>query len=101
MRLTTGYAVTIRIGAEDFAMLVEDGGPLASIPPDKRGRFADAPTREWQRIYWLGSQYTTVLLARSFLEAIGEAYQIVYDEAQWDDGRVLGWAILTDYEEAK
>ena len=96
---TPKYAVTIRMAPEDFTTLVQDGGPLSSIPAGERGRFTEKPSRLWKYIWWLGGQYVSVLLARSYLEAIGEDYQIAYDESEWDNGRALGWVIFTDYQD--
>lgn len=100
----TEYAVTVRITPEDFRYLCEDAGELANIRPDKRVRFQDHATgqyglmhREWRHVYWLGRDYVTALLARSFLEAAGEDYQVVSDEAGPFPDESYGWVILTDY----
>ena len=94
------YAVTIRMAPEDFTTLVQDGGPLSSIPPTSiRSRFRDAPERAWRYVYWVGDHYVNVLLARSYLEAVGEDCQVASDEAEWDNGQSLGWVIFTDYRD--
>lgn len=48
----------------------------------------------WQRMYWFGDNYASVILAKSFLSALGQDYELYYDTAEGFEGYV----ILTDYE---
>src|SRR5215472_11323832 len=107
------YAVTVRVSARDFEHLTEQAQDAAGLMCSEvgseyvrnwPGRFIDYSTgrgkdavfeQEWKYAYWVGNEYVNVLLARSFLESIGERYQVVGDEATEDDGRPFGWVIFT------
>lgn len=58
------------------------------------GRFAtytgESIGRYWDIAYWFKDR-SSVILARSYLRAIGEAHQVVSDEADGD------WVILSDF----
>ena len=96
------YAVTIRMSPEDFERLCENSGDLRNAFPALFDRLRDGGKpanmrRQWRQIYWIGAEYPSLLLARSFLEAIGEDYQVVVDEGADEHGLPYGWVILTDY----
>ena len=98
----TDVLVTIRLSPEDFDRLCENSGDLRQAFPALYERFRDGADQavmrcEWRHIYWMGDDYTRLLLARSFLDAIGEPCQIAVDEGADDQGRANGWVILTDY----
>jgi len=56
------------------------------------GRAGNQPSQHWRMAYWLGSEYTAVVLARAFLASRGFECQTAMDTA--DDE----WMILTDYD---
>ena len=102
MNTSTSYAVIVRISPEDFERLSENSGNLHQAFPALYERLRDGGKpavmrRPWRQIYWTGQEYVNLLLARSFLEAIGEDYQVVVDEGADETGRANGWAILTNY----
>lgn len=112
----TGPAVIIRISREDFAHLAAEATALAS----HRGvtQFADrfhdqsrsdfvppAELEQWRYAYWY-DDYTSLILARSFLAAIGEPFLVTSDEytevAETAHGLIhhvhgADWVIFTDY----
>jgi hypothetical protein len=98
----TEYAVTVRISPEDFDRLCENSGDLRQAFPALFDRLRDGARvanmrRQWRQIYWTGDEYVNLLLARSFLEALGEDYQVAVDEGADEQGRANGWVILTDW----
>ena len=100
MDMTT-QAITVKLvlDADDFDRLCENSGKASGIAAGKnRWRFKDAgdgapPVLPWRYVYWLGRNYANVLLARSFLQAWGEDFQVASDEA----GPDYGWVIFTDW----
>ena len=95
-------AVVIQVTAADFQRLCENSGQWADweVPPR---RFESLDTTSpanghWQRAYWVGDNYTSVILARAFLAARGHDYKILYDTAEHPNGQAFGYVILTDYE---
>ena len=109
--MSTGkYAVTIRIDADDFEHLWTTGmttGGGFKCHPDRfldlaSGEFITAPLKY---AYWF-SNYSSVILARSYLAAIGEEFQVASDEyveeAEEHHGTIhhvhgADWVIFTDY----
>lgn len=98
--------VVLQVTARDFERLCENSGNWADLTP-RRDRFEEvedgAPPffREWKRVYWLGRDYVTVILARAFLAARGFEYEVLFDAAAGEPGGLaFGYVILTDYEEA-
>ena len=59
-----------------------------------QGRPETLPSLHWKMAYWVGSEYTTVILAMSFLAAQGFESQPVVDLASDCE-----WVILTDYDD--
>jgi len=103
--MSTGQAdaVVLQVTAEDFDRLCENSG-IGSIAVEQPGRFEamnypEPPSStRWHWTYWLGDNYTTVILARAFLAARGFGYEVLYDTAEHPNGRLYGYVILTDYE---
>lgn len=81
---------TIEMDEHDFDKLASDINPWRagrdrwSTQHDGE-RFRNMPRSEavsydWLAAYWVGREYTTAILARSFLTAIGEKSQLLSDE---------------------
>ena len=86
---------------DDFSYLTENSMNWAGHDWDTQvqaGRFEVQgtprvpPGLHWRMAYWVGSQYTAVILARSFLTSRGFESQAVVD------GMGADWVILTDYD---
>ena len=86
----------------DFSLLTQNSAKWAGHDWDTQvqaGRFEIQGTPQippglhWKMAYWVGSEYTTVVLARSFLASRGYESQTVVDLNGDDD-----WVILTDYD---
>lgn len=93
--------VEISINAEDFEFLRNNSMAWAGHDWEIQvfdGRFEAAgkagqePGMHWRRAYWMGPEYTAVILARAFLQAKGFDCEVVFDLA--GPGQ---WMILTDY----
>ena len=100
--MSTHRIITV-VGDEDFERLYENSGYWRDAR-DVGGRFEGErkhPGRPWKKIYWLGGNYASVILARSFLAAEGSGWEVLYDAAEYPSGESLGWVILTDYERAR
>ena len=72
---------------------------------DEFCRSGEPAGEDWLFIYWFGACNAEMMLARSYLDARGYSYVVVWDKAEFqdddddmdDDGDPLGWAIVTDY----
>ena len=102
--VSTGQAgsVVIQVTADDFGRLWESSGPWGLGAPPGRFETLDGkqpPPRQWQRVYWFGPTWTTVIFARAFLDARGHDYEILFDTASDRlGGPMYGYVILTDYQ---
>ena len=94
-------AIPVVINEDDFSYLTENSTKWAGHDWDAQvqaGRFevqgtpGIPPGLHWKMAYWVGSSYTTVILARSFLASRG------YDSQAVVDGVDCDWVILTDYD---
>jgi len=56
------------------------------------GKAGNSPSHHWQMAYWVGTEYTAVVLARAFLASRTFECQTVWDTAGDE------WVILTDYD---
>lgn len=111
----TEYSVTIRLTADDFEHLSVMLSDRANFGLDQfPDRFADpaageaipaAELEQWAYAYWL-EDYPHVILARSYLEAIGEPFRLVSDESFEEPEKAHGlvhhthsasWVIFTGY----
>jgi len=100
-------SIVISLDADDFERLwVTSSGAPASID-EITDRFLDPATgtfpdvSKWAYAYWFDS-YANLLLARGFLAAYGELFQVCSDEYIEDapPGSHVhdpGWVIFTDY----
>ena len=98
-------SIVIQVTARDFERLCENSGNWAGWEPPL-GRFENLDgghptTRQWRCCYWLGSSWTTVILARAFLDARGHDHEILWDMAEHPNGAMYGYVILTDYQEGQ
>ena len=107
--------MTINVTADDFELLTANSASWASSAgswAEQHGRFEPAPgtssrpfdpswhpSWDWAMAYWLdGTAWVAAMLARSFLDARGEAYEIVRDTADGGGDHYAGsWVILTNY----
>jgi len=64
-----------------FEMYMEGENPFKPVFPG------------WKHIYYVGSEYSSVIFCRSFLDSIGETYEILFDLD--NDSQ---WCIVTNYE---
>jgi hypothetical protein len=92
--------VQISMDEADFRLLIHNAARWAGHGwEEKLSRFEVQgapdipPGTEWQMAYWVGSEYTTVVLARSFLASRGYESQTVVDLTGND------WVVLTDYDD--
>lgn len=74
-------------GAEGWTERIRDGHF------EVHGTPGTPPSMDWAMTYWLGNEYTSVILARAFLAARGFACQVIIDLATGPE-----WMILTDYD---
>lgn len=47
----------------------------------------------WTYAYWIGEEYTAVVLAKSFLSSLNEGYEVLWDTSD----EFYGWVIVTNY----
>lgn len=50
----------------------------------------------WSDAYWMGDTWASVVLARSYLNALGQAHQVISDIG--DDPAFAGYVLLTNYD---
>ncbi|SFQ82016.1 hypothetical protein [Amycolatopsis rubida] len=96
--------VTITVDATDFEQLWTTCMAWASAGWDtgeQEGQFepvqSDAVEYGWKHAYWMGGNWASVVLARSFLAAVGHDFQVVADTA--DDPGYRGFVILSDCQD--
>lgn len=99
--------ITVTLDENDFELLAHTS--MRWSYPDGRndwtqqeGRFFLVKHEEdinWQyrHAFWLGTEWTTVLLARAYLDAVGQPYQVLWDMVENPD---MSWVIITDHEPA-
>jgi hypothetical protein len=114
-----GWAVSIRVSGHDFERLCDNMGEVPKalhLDPDSPHYWPDRFTGDdagtavdpgrWKYVYWVGDNYASVIVARSFLAAIGEPFQVASDEAVEEATEAHGvthhthgpgWVIFTDY----
>lgn len=98
--------VNIELNEKDFDLLTDSsmrwsGGSW----PEQDGRWEiiegdDHIDWNLPMAYWVGENAANLILAREFLKDQGAKYQILWDMAQWENGRVLGFQINSDYTTA-
>lgn len=92
----------ITMDDDDFIHLCTNSAQWADVTDwadqAKRGRFdlsgrpGHSPSLHWKMAYWLGTEYTAVVLARVFLAGRGFEWETVVDTAGDE------WVLLTDYD---
>ncbi|MFI0265579.1 hypothetical protein [Streptomyces luteogriseus] len=98
--------VEIEMDDADFQHLVEEGllwrdgnwEAQADRFVPVGGHDTENPSWDWAAAYWVGTSWTTVVLARSWLKSKGENCEVVIDSATHPNGSFLGFIILTNYE---
>ncbi|MEU0937215.1 hypothetical protein [Embleya sp. NPDC005971] len=91
--------IVMAMSPSDFSRLCQDGQPWRTAAPHDPHRFVvvdDAPelADHWARAYWVGDNWISVMLIRSYLEARGHKFQIVHDDT---DITHAGYVVLTNY----
>lgn len=56
--------------------------------------FTEEPRWDWRMAYWLGEDYTTLLLAKSYLAAIGEPFEVLWD---LDENPDMSYVLVTNF----
>ena len=56
--------------------------------------FTEEPRWDWRMAYWLGENYTTLILAKSYLAAIGEPFEVLWDLAENPD---MSYVLVTNF----
>lgn len=107
MKHPNPVTVPVRISGADFLRLAPVRGNYAGTAIHDPDRFEahepaeDVSDRAWARIYWARENgFAGVLLATSFLTAVNEPFELVYDLARISEevgSDEWGYAILTDY----
>jgi hypothetical protein len=100
---------TIKMDEHDFDMLSETSMHWGPSWADHlaTGRFEDmspgatfAPLPQsvlnWEMVYWVADDWSHVMFMRSYLESLGEPYQLLWD-MDYSGGK---YAILTNYVNA-
>lgn len=100
-------AIPLHMTEHDFDLLAENAMEWGQHWAAHDGRFehmeqhyATAPSYKWAIAYWVGRHWTGVILAKSWLEHAGHAYEILSDQAIHPNGDSFGFVILTDYRTA-
>jgi len=92
--------ITLRLDADDFIRLTDMSSRWTGdwrLEQEERWETigADEEIRwDFGHAHWVGPEWTNVIFARHFLDAIGEEYQIIWDMAENPD---MSWVILTNY----
>ena len=104
-------SIVISLDADDFERLFVSSSRRPARLDEYPERFRDPATdtypdlSRWAYVYWF-DQYAHLILARSYLNTIGQDYQVVSDEymedAETHHGLVHhvhdpGWVIFTDW----
>lgn len=72
--------------------------------PDQLGRFephsesAKSLQSDFLVANWYGENYANLLLAKSYLEALGFGWIALWDMADAGNGDLMGYVLLTDYD---
>lgn len=101
--------ITIKMTAVDYRYMCENGGEWGETfgkqtDEELAHRFRNEtnpgqiPGRHWKRYDAIGGDRTKLMFARSFLDAMGVAYEVIYDTFTWDNDQEIGWDILSDYD---
>lgn len=96
--------VVLRLSADDAESLVESSTSWGQDWRAQDGRFehtskayAAAPSYAWKWALWVGPAWASVVLLRSYLDAVGESCEVLHDLAEHPDGSPLGYVVLTDW----
>jgi hypothetical protein len=89
--------ITLRMSAHDFERLTDTAMEWRGTWDEHRGRFENLdgpfdptyhPHPKWQLIYWF-EDYSSVLLARAFLDTQGIEYEAAFDAAEDGPAHVI------------
>jgi hypothetical protein len=93
--IVTAYDFDLLTNASmEWSPFVDQVARFEKIWPNDGIIFDSRWRSDWARAYWVGDQWATVLFARSFLDSIGETYEVVWDLAENPDCQFV---ILTNY----
>ena len=81
----------VTLTAEDFMNLWDESMDWGNEWKTQADRFNRGISFDWQKAYFFEVSYANFILAKSYLKAIGAAFDFTSDEAG-------GWVILTDYD---
>lgn len=91
--------ISIDMTDADFGMMTEDAvwvkGSAHIIDALEPHDPESGPSLDYAMAYWLEPGWTTVLMAKAFLQAQGEPFDLFYDH-EGTDG-TGSWVLLTDY----
>ncbi len=95
--------VAITLDLSDFQLLWHTHARWAGQgwdSEDQAGRFETLGGRSidylWSDAYWMGGTWASVVLARSYLDALGQAHQVISDMGE--DPAFAGYVLLTNYD---
>lgn len=104
--------VAMTISGDDFQRLVVNSSPWAEYWDDTvadgwlewlestTGTPEEPVGGHWRFAYRMGDQWSTVMLVRAYLDAIGQRYQILWDAEPDENDEPGGYLVLTDYATA-
>ncbi|MEV4575967.1 hypothetical protein AB0K16_22245 [Nonomuraea jabiensis] len=101
--------ITINMTQADFDLLCSNGMHWAGTDWKAQAErfentskgYQEPPSWSWKYAYWLEDRWADVMMARSFLEAQGATYEVLFDLAggvELPNGHNTGaFVILTDF----
>ena len=81
----------VTLTQEDFTNLWDQSMEWGNDWKVQAERFDSGISFHWQRAYFFEIAYANFILAKSYLQSIGVAFEVTHDAAG-------GWVILTDYD---
>lgn len=60
--------------------------------------YATEPRTDWAMVYWLGNDWTHVILAKAFLKSKRQKFEVIFDQAELIPSEPGSYAILTNYK---
>ena len=81
----------MKLTNEDFNRLWDNSMGWGDEWRAQEDRFDPPVSYEWKRAYWFELAYANLIMAKTYLEEQGYAFEVSSDEAG-------GWVLLTNYE---
>lgn len=92
------------VTAEDFDLMWQSAmawGPEWAIHDGRFIRVDEGgtvmPPFDLKAVYWFGERWVEVMFARSFLEAHGWRYYVLWDTGLHPSGQEMGFMVVTDF----